>query len=54
MKKTYQAPTAQIVELEAQLPLALSGAMDGEGKDNVDFESIEKGWNSDSRTADED
>lgn len=58
-KKTYQAPAAQIIELEAQLPLANSGSndgiignMNGVGQDNIDFESINKGWNSYSWTSD--
>lgn len=59
-KKTYQAPAAQIIELEAQLPLACSGGndgitgnMNGVGQDNIDFESIHKGWSSDSWSSDE-
>lgn len=49
----------QIIELEAQLPLANSGSNDGitgntsgEGQDDIDFESINKGWNSYSWTSD--
>lgn len=59
-KKTYQAPAAQIIELEAQLPLANSGSndgiienMNGVGQDDVTFESINKGWNSYSWSSDE-
>ena len=46
-KKTYQAPAAQIIELEAQLPLAgsITGAPSkAEVQDEVIFESIDKGW----------
>lgn len=53
-KKTYQAPAAQIIELEAQLPLANSGGnnsingnMNDVGQDDVTFESIDKGWSND-------
>lgn len=55
MKKTYQAPAMHIVELEAQLPLAgsITENTNGEGQNNVTFESIEKGWSSDSWTTDE-
>lgn len=61
-KKTYQAPAAQIIELEAQLPLANSGGNDGingnmndvgQGQNNVTFESIDKGWSNDSWSSDE-
>lgn len=54
-KKTYQAPAAQIIELEAQLPLAgsITGKTSGEGQDDVTFESIHKGWSSDSWSSDE-
>lgn len=56
-KKTYQAPAAQIIELEAQLPLANSGitgnTSDAEVQDEVIFESIDKGWSSDSWSSDE-
>lgn len=57
-KKTYQAPAAQIIELEAQLPLAGSESITGntsnaEAQNNVTFESIDKGWSSDSWSSDE-
>lgn len=61
-KKTYQAPAAQIIELEAQLPLANSGGNDGingnmndvgQGQNDVTFESIDKGWSNDSWSSDE-
>lgn len=56
-KKTYQAPAAQIIELEAQLPLANSGitgnTSDAEVQDDVTFESSDKGWSSDSWSSDE-
>lgn len=55
-KKTYQAPAAQIIELEAQLPLACSITGDtsnAEVQDNVTFESSDKGWSSDSWSSDE-
>lgn len=55
-KKTYQAPAAQIIELEAQLPLAGSitgNTSDAEVKDEVIFESIDKGWSNDSWSSDE-
>lgn len=61
-KKTYQAPAAQIIELEAQLPLANSGGNNGingnmndagQGQNDVTFESIHKGWSSDSWSSDE-
>lgn len=59
-KKTYQAPAAQIIELEAQLPLAYSGGnnsingnMNDVGQDDVTFESIDKGWSNDSWSSDE-
>lgn len=61
-KKTYQAPAAQIIELEAQLPLAGSDGNDGitgnmndvgQGQNNVTFESIDKGWSNDSWSSDE-
>lgn len=57
-KKTYQAPAAQIIELEAQLPLANSGGITGntsnaEVHDDVTFESIDKDWSSNSWSSDE-
>lgn len=54
-KKTYQAPAAQIIELEAQLPLAgsITGDTKVEAQDNVIFESIDKGWSNDSWSSDE-
>lgn len=54
-KKTYQAPAAQIIELEAQLPLAgnITGNTSGKGQDDVIFESIDKGWSNDSWSSDE-
>lgn len=59
-KKTYQAPAAQIIELEAQLPLAGSesesitgNTSNAEAQNNVTFESIDKGWSSDSWSSDE-
>lgn len=56
-KKTYQAPAAQIIELEVQLPLANSGitgdTSKAEVQDNVTFESIDKGWSNDSWSSDE-
>lgn len=55
-KKTYQAPAAQIIELEAQLPLAGSITGDtskAEVQDEVIFESIDKGWSNDSWSSDE-
>lgn len=54
-KKTYQAPAAQIIELEAQLPLAgsITGDTKVEAQDNVTFESSDKGWSSDSWSSDE-
>lgn len=54
-KKTYQAPAAQIIELEAQLPLAgsITGDTSGKGQDDVTFESCDKGWSSDSWNSDE-
>lgn len=54
-KKTYQAPAAQIIELEVQLPLAgsITGKTSGEGQDEVIFESSDKGWSSDSWSSDE-
>lgn len=57
-KKTYQAPAAQIIELEAQLPLAGSitgntSKADEEAQNNVIFESIDKDWSSDSWSSDE-
>ena len=54
-KKTYQAPAAQIIELEAKLPLAgsITGNTSGKGQDDVIFESIDKGWSSDSWSSDE-
>lgn len=55
-KKTYQAPAAQIIELEAQLPLAGSitgNTSDAEVQDDVTFESSDKGWSSDSWSSDE-
>lgn len=56
-KKTYQAPAAQIIELEAQLPLANSGitgnTSDAKVQDKVIFESIDKGWSNDSWSSDE-
>ena len=55
-KKTYQAPAAQIIELEAQLPLAESitgNTSKAEVQDEVIFESIDKGWSNDSWSSDE-
>ncbi len=56
-KKTYQAPAAQIIELEAQLPLANSGitgnTSNAEAQSDVTFESSDKGWSSDSWSSDE-
>jgi len=54
-KKTYQAPAAQIIELEAQLPLAgsITGNTSDKGQDEVIFESIDKGWSNDSWSSDE-
>lgn len=56
-KKTYQAPAAQIIELEAQLPLANSGITENtsnaEAHDHVTFESIDKDWSSNSWSSDE-
>ncbi len=54
-KKTYQAPAAQIIELEAQLPLAgsITGNTSGKGQDDVIFESIDKDWSNDSWSSDE-
>lgn len=54
-KKTYQAPAAQIIELEVQLPLAgsLTENTNIEAQDNVTFESSDKGWSSDSWSSDE-
>ena len=55
-KKTYQAPAAQIIELEAQLPLACSITGDisnAEAQNDVTFESSDKGWSSDSWSSDE-
>lgn len=54
-KKTYQAPAAQIIELEAQLPLAgsITGNTSGKGQYEVIFESIDKGWSNDSWSSDE-
>lgn len=55
-KKTYQAPAAQIIELEAQLPLAGSITGDtskAETQNDVIFESIDKGWSNDSWSSDE-
>lgn len=55
-KKTYQAPAAQIIELEAQLPLAGSITGDtsnAEAQNDVTFESIDKGWSNDSWSSDE-
>ena len=47
-KKTYNAPKANIINLHAELPLALSGKLDQEGQNDVVFESNDKGWNSES------
>lgn len=55
-KKTYQAPAAQIIELEAQLPLAGSITGDisnAEAQSDVTFESSDKDWSSDSWSSDE-
>lgn len=55
-KKTYQAPAAQIIELEAQLPLAGSitgNTSNAEVHDDVTFESIDKDWSSNSWSSDE-
>lgn len=55
-KKTYQVPAAQIIELEAQLPLACSITGDtsnAEAQNEVIFESIDKGWSNDSWSSDE-
>ena len=49
MKKTYTAPSAEIVELLHGEVLMISGNTDqAEEKDNIKFETSDRQWNSES------